>query len=144
SSRFPSSVSRAMGGGDDAQGPLEIPVGAAWFPAWGEEASDSARKNLALIDRRLPIRAGHRWLRPTISSVADITAVMKSLKAASVPVWVFMILSSEIAPCHPLTTEGDVRKFVERCVRISEVAVELGAVGATLAEAEAGLRGQVA
>jgi hypothetical protein len=144
SSRFPSSVSRAMGGGDDPQGPLEIPVGAAWFPAWGEDASDTTRKNLARIGARLPIRTGHRWLRPTHSSVEDMTAVMKSLKAASVPVWVFMIHSSEIAPCKPLPTEDDVRKFVDRCERIAQIAVELGAVGATLTEAETGLRGQVA
>ncbi len=144
SSRFPSSVSRATGGGDDPHGPIEIPVGAAWFPAWGEQASDSIRKNLVRIGARLPIRAGHRWLRPTRASVEDMTAVMKSLKAQAVPVWVFMIHSSEIAPCQPLPTEDEVRAFVDRCEQIAQVAVELGAVGATLRDAEARLRGHVA
>src|SRR6185503_18401900 len=92
---------------------IEIPVGAAWFPAWGEGASNNTRKNLARVGARLPIRAGHRWLRPTHSSVEDMTAVMKSLKAAAVPVWVFMIHSSEIAPCQLLPTEDEVRKLVE-------------------------------
>jgi hypothetical protein len=72
-----------------------------------------------------------------------MTAVMRSLKAAAVPVWVFMIHSSEIAPCKPLPTEDEVRKFVDRCERIAQIAVELGAVGATLTEAAAGLRDQV-
>jgi hypothetical protein len=142
-SRFPSSVSRAMGGGDDPQGPLEIPVGAAWFPAWGERAGDTARKQLARLNSRVPFRTGHRWLRPTHYSVEDMTAVMKSLKAAAVPVWVFMIHSSEISPCKPLPNEEDVRKFVDRCERVAQIAQELGAVGVTLSEAAEGLRGQV-
>jgi hypothetical protein len=54
-----------------------------------------------------------------------------------------MIHSSEIAPCKPLPTEDEVRKFVDRCERIAQIAVELGAVGVTLAEAAAGLRDQV-
>lgn len=144
SSRFPSSVSRAMGGGDDPQGPLEIPMGSAWFPAWGERAGDTVRNNLIRLGSHTPIRAGRHWLRPTRESVKDMTAVMKSLKAAAVPVWVFMIHSSEIAPCQLLPTEDEVRKLVDRCERISGIAVEMGAVGATLTEAAEGLRGQVA
>lgn len=144
SSRFPSSLSRAMGGGDDRQGPLEIPVGSAWFPEWGEHAGDVVRKQLKRVGDHTPIRAGHRLLRPTRCSVEDMTAVMKSLKKAGVPVWVLMIHSSEISPCNPLPNEEEVQKFVDRCERIVQVALELGAVSSTLTEAAAGLRGSFA
>jgi hypothetical protein len=64
-----------------------------------------------------------------------MVATMKSLKAAGIPVWVFMIHSSEIAPCKPLPTEEAVKSFVERCEQAIAAAVDLGARGVTLSEA---------
>lgn len=68
-------------------------------------------------------------------SVADMRAVMESLKRAGVPVWVFMVHSSEIAPCKPLPSEADVKNFVRRCEEAIIAAIELRAEPATLSEA---------
>jgi hypothetical protein len=57
------------------------------------------------------------------------------LKQAGSPVWVFMIHSSEIVPCHVLCDETAVRAFRERCTAAVRVAIELGAQPATLSEA---------
>ena len=51
------------------------------------------------------------------------------------PVWVFMIHSSEITPCRVIKTEDDVKAFKQRCLRIIEITQEMGSKPATLKEA---------
>lgn len=138
--RDPVSVSEALGGPPDEDGPLEIPVGAAWFPSWAQNSSNFVRKQLSRAGARTGLRLGHRWLRPTSVSLADMIATMKSLRAASVPVWVFMIHSSEISPCRPLPSETAVQAFVNRCEQAIAAAIDLGAQPATLTEAAQCLR----
>jgi hypothetical protein len=137
--RHPVSVSEVFGGPPDMDGPLEIPVGSAWFPSWAAGKPDVIQRYFKRLGR-IGLRLGYRWLRPTYSSVEDMIATMKSLRNSGIPVWVFMIHSSEIAPCKPLPTEHDVRKFVDRCERVVGAAIELGAHPATLMEAGRAVR----
>jgi hypothetical protein len=50
-SREPQSLSEVFGGPPDESGPLEIPVGAAWFPPWAEACSrtEFLRKRLGTL-----------------------------------------------------------------------------------------------
>jgi hypothetical protein len=121
--------------GADHRPVLELPVGAAWFPEWAWKLKPELRRYLGGVRTRLGMRGGHRWLRPTRTSVADMRAVMESLKRDDIPVWVFMIHSSEIIPCRPLPTTLEVDRFIERCASGVRAAVELGAEPVTLSEA---------
>ncbi len=127
-----------LAGGDERNRILELPVGAVLFP---RAAGPLFRRSLLAqrigtrLGREVGIRIGHRWLRPTSTSVADLRAILRSLARQRVPVWVFMIHSSEIARCTKLPTADAVRSFVERCTSGIRAAVDLGAVGATLQEA---------
>ena len=114
---------------------LEIPVGAAWFPSAGRRLPPFPRRVLSKVRRLAGLRGGHCWLRPTRVSVSDMRATMESLKSDGIPVWVFMIHSSEIVPCQPLSTHRDVDAFVDRCIGAIRCAIELGAEPATLTEA---------
>lgn len=116
---------------------LEIPVGAAFFPRWSGKVlrSSFAKKAVSKAGRSVGIRLAHRWLRPTKFSVADMRAVMIAMQHARIPVWVFIIHSSEIMPCVPLPTEEAVKAFRERCIGGIRAAIELGARPATLEEA---------
>jgi hypothetical protein len=124
---------------DNASSPrvLEIPVGAAFFPARMRALLRTSlrRRVAARLGRTLGLRLGHRWLRPTKMSVADMRAVMIALKRAESPVWIFMIHSSEIIPCTPLPTQAAVDAFWQRCLGGIRAAVELGAKPSTLSEA---------
>jgi sugar phosphate isomerase/epimerase len=132
-----------FGGPPDAIGPIEIPVGAAWFPPHSKNARTLYRRLLHITSRATGVRLGHRWLRPTYVGVSDMIATMKSLKRAGVPVWVFMIHSSEIAPCRPLPTEAEVKALVERCEAAVTAAAALGAEPATLIEAGEFIQGSL-
>jgi hypothetical protein len=116
---------------------VEIPVGASFFPDWSGSVLRTrfSQKAVSKLGRTVGLRFGHRWLRPTRFSVDDMRAVMTSMKRAKIPVWVFMIHSSEIAPCAPLPTEEAVDAFRQRCVGGIRAAIELGAKPATLKEA---------
>lgn len=118
-------------------GVLEIPVGTAFFPGWSKHLlrSTFCQKAVSKLGRMAGMRWGHRWLRPTKFSTDDMRAVMTSMKHAKLPVWVFMIHSSEIAPCVPLPTEQAVEAFRRRCIDGVRAAVDLGAKGVTLEEA---------
>ena len=140
SSRLPSSVPEVFGRSSQPDDPVEIPVGAAWFPSWLATAGDSMRRQFSRLGHYGRLRLGHRWLRPTHMSLADMVATMKSLRRDHVPIWVFMIHSSEIAPCTPLPSEADVEAFVRRCEDAVAAAVELGAQPATLIEAASRLK----
>ena len=122
---------------DGADPVLEIPVGTAFFPDWTGKVLRSAfsKKAASKLGRTVGVRLAHRWLRPTKFSVDDMRAVMVSLKRAEIPVWVFMIHSSEIIPCTPLPSEEAASAFRQRCIDGIRTAVELGAKPATLEEA---------
>jgi hypothetical protein len=119
---------------------LELPVGVSFHP-------DRRRA----LDRRLPARlhrrlrrlagrpAGVLWLRPTVMSGQQLRTCLRQLHEERVPVWVAMIHSSEIGPNPYFPTEDGIARFRERCVRLVEDAVALGAIGATLSEAQAAL-----
>jgi hypothetical protein len=116
---------------------LELPVGAAWFPLWSRRLYDGniQRRVLTRLSRATGIRFGHRWLRPTVTSIKDMRATMLALRRAAVPIWVFMIHSSEIIPCKPLPTQAGVEAFKRRCIGAIEAAIQLGAKPSTLTEA---------
>jgi hypothetical protein len=136
-------------------GPLiELPIGSAAFPRPVKAACrfPIIHKLLAAVQQRKKlnqfsqglfhwlresagVRIGYHWLRPTDTSVADMRAVMLSLKQRRCAVWVFMVHSSEIIPCRPLPTGKDVSQFLDRCLEGIHVAMELGAQPATLTEA---------
>jgi hypothetical protein len=78
-SRNVSTVSEVFGAPPIKGDPLEIPVGAAWFPSWLATSSAFVRKQFSRVGHRAGLRLGHRWLRPTYTSVADMVATMKSL-----------------------------------------------------------------
>ena len=121
---------------------LELPVGAAWLPSWSRKVCHGSLPSqvVARLGRATGIRFGHRWLRPTVTSIKDMRATMQELRRAAVPIWVFMIHSSEIAPCKPLPTRPAVEAFMRRCIGAIEAAVELGAKPSTLSEAGAWIR----
>ncbi len=134
-----------LSGGEAADGSvLEIPVGAAFFPDWTGKVLRSrlSKKAVSRLGRTVGLRLAHRWLRPTKFSVDDMRAVMVSLERADVPVWVFMIHSSEIVPCTPLPSEEAAAAFRRRCTDAIRTAVELGARPATLEEAAEAVIGQ--
>ena len=138
--RYPHMLSDVFDNPIASNGVLEIPVGSAWFPRAAQEYGGFAKRQLARVGKLTGLRLGHRWLRPTGVSLPDMIATMKSLRAGGVPVWVFMIHSSEISPCKPLPSQGDVDAFVSRCENVVAAAVELGAKPATLSEAAAAVR----
>jgi hypothetical protein len=138
--RHPQSLASVFQQSNGTDGVLEIPVGAAWFPSAARHYGPSAARQLSRVGKLTRIRLGHRWLRPTGVSVPDLVATMKSLRTANVPVWVFMIHSSEISPCKPLPAQSDVDAFFIRCEAAVAAAVELGAKPATLTEAAASVR----
>jgi hypothetical protein len=141
-SRHPHTVSGVFGKPAGSDGVLEIPVGAAWFPSLTRHCGRFATRQLSRVGRLTRTRLGHRWLRPTGVALPDMIATMKSLRADRVPVWVFMIHSSEILPCKPLPTQADVEAFSQRCEGAVVAAVELGAKPATLTEAAVAVRAQ--
>ena len=116
---------------------VEIPVGSASLPGWARKAiaGQTGRRVAGAIRRRTPFRVGVYALRPAVTSLADMTAVMHDLRRSNVPVWVIVIHSSEIVPCTKIPTAEGVREFIERCESVVRVAAELGAAPATLAEA---------
>lgn len=122
---------------DFHNGIVELPVGAAYFPEW----LSWGLKNpfVFRLARRLGmdynLLVGHRWLRPTIYSRRDLRATMRVLKSLGVPVWVFMIHSSEIIPCTKLPSQDRVDAFMNRCIDAVRDAIDLGAKPATLTEA---------
>lgn len=134
-SRYPQPLASVFHQPAAADGVLEIPVGAAWFPSWAEHLSAFARRQLSRAGRLSGLRLGHRWLRPSRVNLPDMIATMKSLLAANVPVLVFMIHSSEIMCCNPLPTQEHVDAFVKRCEDAVSAAVALGLKPATLIEA---------
>jgi len=138
--RHPHSVGSVFGESNGSGGVLELPVGAAWFPTVARHYGPFAMRQLSRVCKITGIRLGHRWLRPTGVSTPDMVATMKSLRADNVPVWVFMIHSSEISPCKPLPAQADVDAFIQRCEEGVAAAVELGAKPATLSEAAAAVR----
>jgi len=117
---------------------MEIPVGSAWVPERARPVFEmryvggAIRRAAAMFGFHM----GFGWLRPTNQSVGTMRAVLQSLKRSQVPTWVFMIHSSEIAPCKPLPSEEEVEAFKNRCVGAIRTAVELGAQPATLIEAK--------
>lgn len=125
-------------------GVLELPVGAATWPrsAAGLFKHHPARQAAGWLRRGLGVPLGHAWLRPTFHSLADMKRVMHRLAADEAPVWVFMIHSSELAPCRPLPSEGAVARFVERCRAAVVQAASLGAAPATLSQAAEWVRGR--
>ena len=125
---------------------IELPVGASvFYPPWVPTTLRQRipGKVLGRVYRFAGRPYGHRWLRPTHTSVADMKAVLNTLRDEGCPVWVFMIHSSEISPCTPLPTEDKVKSFVDRCIRGIRAAVELGAQPATLTEAGDWVRNHV-
>ncbi len=116
---------------------VELPVGAFNWPHWtrGICKNHLPREIVKWLGRMIFLRLGHRYLDPTRTSVKDMGAVMKSLRAAECPVWVFMIHSSQLIPCARLPKIKQVRAFIERCLRAIDIAVDLGARPATLTEA---------
>lgn len=123
----------------DSNSVLELPVGSAWFP---HAARNLMRKPwqqsvARRLGRVLRLRIGHRWLRPTATSLDDMKATMLDLRCHRVPVWVFMIHSSELVPCAPLQQQSQVDSMVTRCLDAVRFAVSLGAQPATLTEATA-------
>lgn len=115
---------------------LELPVGTEYIPQWSIQWQHKLiGKGIGKIRSMLGLPWGLCWLRPTTRSVREMRYVLKKLKSSGVPVWVFMIHSSELCPCTPLPKEEDVKKFVERCIGGIRAAVEMGAKPATLEEA---------
>jgi peptidoglycan/xylan/chitin deacetylase (PgdA/CDA1 family) len=118
---------------------IELPVGTAFFPRWGKRLS-SARgvpRLLSALGKRAGVSLGHCWLRPTYTSAHDMRSVMLEMKRRGCSVWVFIIHSSEIIPCRPLSQQKDVDAMISRCTEGIQTAIELGAVPATLTEAAA-------
>jgi hypothetical protein len=115
---------------------LEIPLGAAWWPACVPQTPfcllKPAQRILNFV--RVP-SVGHHWLRPTYYSPRTLRGVMRSLKRRNIPIWVCMIHSSELRPCSPLPSEDRVNRFIDRCMQTITLAAEMGAVPATLSEA---------
>lgn len=133
-SRYPSLLAGAPAG----KQVVEIPVGSAEFlPNVARNLEEDSFSYRAL--RKLYSTTGQpfgtKWLRPTSMSVKDMTSVLQDLKQHEVPVWVFMIHSSEVIPCNPLPETQDVENFVRRCEDIVEIAQSMGAQSATLEEA---------
>ena len=116
---------------------LELPVGTAPFPFFARHLyrNRAARMIAGGIGKRMGVKLGYQWLRPTDTSVENMRAVMTSLIRRRCSVWVFMIHSSEIIPCKPLPSERHVAAMIERCEAGIRVATELGAKPATLTEA---------
>jgi hypothetical protein len=114
---------------------LELPVGASFQSGPCADGGDgllprAIRKALRVVGR--PV--GWVWLRPTFMSRSELRACLDSLRNDSVPVWVAMIHSSEIAPCKHLPDQKAVQRFRRRCLDLVEDARALGATGATLHE----------
>jgi hypothetical protein len=116
---------------------LELPVGgAAWPPGAASFFAHPIAKGLTeALGKISGLRLGHRWLRPTTASVADMRAVMTQLRRQGCRIWVFMIHSSEIIPCWHHPSQEHVRSFLQRCLEAVRAAQELGALAATLNEA---------
>lgn len=117
---------------------LELPVGAAWTPRQARALSGSGL--MQKVMRKLSgIGLGYTWLRPTLQSDRQLACCLKQLKSDGIPVWVSIIHSSEIVPCHHLPTTEAVAAFIRRCVAMVQLAAELGAHPCTLQEASARL-----
>jgi hypothetical protein len=114
---------------------LELPVGASYrSPGRLGEGAGPLAKSFRRISSALGIAHGWLWLRPTSMTKPQLRACLESLRQDRIPVWVSMIHSSEIVPCRPLPTEGDIKRFIARCLDLVEMAVSLGATCATLDE----------
>lgn len=114
---------------------LELPVGSAFIP----DRSRALHAGLGSKLRRRFWRGmrrpyGHLWLRPTLQSSRELRECLRCLRRDEVPVWVAMIHSSEIIPCKYFPTIREVAAFQERCLRLVEDAVAMGAECATLTE----------
>lgn len=122
---------------DSRKSVLELPIGAFNWPGWtrGICRNHLPRELVKWLGRMAGIRLGHRYLDPSRTSVKDMRAVMKSLRAIRCPVWVFIIHSSQILPCTRLPKTKHVKAFIQRCLAGIHMAVELGARPATLKEA---------
>ncbi len=116
---------------------LELPVGAFNRPRWTRRICKNhlPREIVKWLGRLAGLRLGHRYLDPTRTSVGDMRAVMRNLRANNCPVWVFMIHSSQILPCARLPKREQVQAFIQRCIQGIRAAVDLGARPGTLKEA---------
>lgn len=121
-----------------AEDVLEIPVGASFHPD-RETALDQGfySRLQRKVCRGLGLPAGVHWLRPTTMSRRQMQACLRQLREDDVPVWVAMIHSSEIGPNRYFPNEEAIAQFRRRCLELVDDALDLGAVGATLAEAGA-------
>jgi hypothetical protein len=114
---------------------LELPVGASYLSPGRLGSGEgligrSTRKLYSLLNQA----HGWLWLRPTRMTTRQSRACLESLRNDQIPVWVAMIHSSEIIPCRPFPTENAIKQFIGRCLRLVEVAVQMGATCATLDE----------
>lgn len=115
---------------------LELPVGASFHPDRPCALDTRLRARVGRRLRRLAgLPAGVLWLRPTTMSRGQLRHCLEQLKRDGLPVWVAMIHSSEIGLNSYFPTEEAVARFRRRCLDLVEDAAELGALGATLAEA---------
>lgn len=117
---------------------LELPVGASFINRGRtvlrrDLIGKLARGTYTIAD--LPF--GWLWLRPTHMTERQLRACLSGLRQDGVPVWVAMIHSSEIVRCSPLPKQALVDQFIERCLKLVDHAVELGAQCATLEEVRA-------
>ena len=120
---------------------LEVPVSAAlnrWLPpilqrAYARAPRPYTTKRILRALRLLRIR----WLRPSYSSLSDMTSLARDLAARQEPVLNLLFHSSEaIVGGSPYNSTGDeLQAFFERLERFFEFAIgELGAVPVTFAE----------
>lgn len=120
---------------------LELPVSAALhrrYPAWLQYRYARAPWNYTTkrILRKLGL-ARMQWLRPSYSSLEDMTQLARRLAADQVPLLNLLFHSSEaIVGGSPYNrTEGELEAFLDRLDRFLAFAVsELGATPVTFAE----------
>jgi peptidoglycan/xylan/chitin deacetylase (PgdA/CDA1 family) len=122
-------------------GVLELPVSCALnrrLPRWLEHAYGRApRPYTTRRILRLTGLARVRWLRPSYSSVEDMTALARQLVARGVPILNLLFHSSEaIVGGSPYNrTDAELKAFFDRLSRFFRFAItELGAVPMTMAE----------
>jgi hypothetical protein len=135
-SRYPHYYRVDCGETDPSSGDvLELPVGSSYLaPGWLGTADGLIGRGARRLSSLMGRAHGWLWLRPTSMSTSQSRACLEALRDDQVPVWVAMIHSSEIMPCQPFPTESAVKKFIERCLRLVDLAVQLGATCATLDE----------